>query len=78
MNNLKKTQDYLNEVKGSSIRKGDTYTLSSKIGNFNKGDEVTINHVGRKGDEIELHISNSKGVKDIFYLDKNEEFEELD
>jgi len=78
MNILKETQNYLNEVKASSIRKGDTYTLSGNIGKFKKGDKVTINDIKPHGNDIELFISNSKGIEDTFYLDKNDEFEGLD
>lgn len=78
MNILKETQDYLNEVKGSSIKKGDTYTLSGNIGKFSKGDKITINDIKPQGDDIELFVSNEEGIKDTFYLDKNDDFEELD
>ena len=78
MNILKETQNYLNEVKGLSIKKGDIYTLSGNIGKFNKGDKVTINDIKPQGSDIELFMSNSEGIEDTFYLDKNDEFEELD
>lgn len=78
MNTLKETQDYLNEIKASSIKRGDTYTLSGDIGKFSKGDKVTVNDIKSRGNEIELFMSNSNGIKDTFYLDPSDNFDELD
>ena len=59
----------LNEIK---LSKGETFKLISNIGNFKKGDKVTIDDIKTTKTDIELHMSNSKGVKDIFYMDTNE------
>jgi len=61
--------ELLNEIK---LSKGETFKLSSSLGNFKKGDEVTIDDIQTTKHDIELHLTNSKGVKDVFYMDKNE------
>jgi hypothetical protein len=74
---MKTVKDYLNEVKATSIKQGNTFTLSADIGKFVKGDKVTVDEVKASGDDIELHLSNEAGDKDVFYLDKNDEIEGL-
>ena len=68
----------INEVKAISIKIGNTFTLSGEIGKFKKGEVVTVDDVRSSGNDIELHLSNNKGVTDTFYLDRNDEFEALD
>jgi hypothetical protein len=63
----------INEVKAISIKQGNTFTLSDAIGKFKKGEQVTVDKIRSYGNDIELHLSNDKGVTDTFYLDKNEE-----
>ena len=70
-------KEYLNEVKATSIRVGSNFTLAADIGKFVKGDKVTIEDVKKYGDDIELHLTNQSGDEDVFYLDKNDDFEEL-
>lgn len=74
---MKTVKDYLNEVKATSIKQGNTFTLSADIGKFVKGDKVTVDEVIPSGNDIELHLSNEAGDTDIFYLDINDDFEEL-
>lgn len=66
--------ELLNEVK---ITKGESLTISANIGNFKKGDEVTVTDIRPNGDDIELHLRNSKGVKDVLYMDKTDSLEDL-
>lgn len=70
-------KELLNEIKAISIRTGDTFALNGDIGQFKKGDKVTIDQVRPVGADVELHISNQNGLTDTFYLDKNDDFEEL-
>lgn len=72
-----KIKDYLNEVKVLSINPGQTFTLSCDLGNLKKGDKVKVNDVKPYGDDVEIHLSNDSGETDTFYLDKNDDFEEL-
>jgi hypothetical protein len=69
------TKQYLNEVKATSIRVGNKFKLSNDLGKFKEGEEVHVTKISPFGDDIELHLSNVKGVKDTFYLDKNDDFE---
>ena len=68
----------LDEIKATAIRTGNTFTLSGDIGKFKKGEKVTVTKVRPNGDDIELHLSNKSGITDILYLDKNDDFIELD
>jgi len=68
----------LKEVKATSIKVGNTFTLSGDIGKFKKGEKVTVTKTKPNGDDIELYLKNKSGVIDVFYLDKNDNFEELD
>lgn len=77
MNILEETQKYLNEVKAISIKVGNIFTLSGDIGKFHKGEKVTVDNIKPSGNDIELSLSNETGVKDVFYMDKNDNFEEL-
>jgi hypothetical protein len=67
----------INEVKAISLKIGQTFTLSGEIGNFKKGETVTVDDVRPFGNDVELHLSNDNGVTDTFYLDRNDDFEEL-
>jgi hypothetical protein len=66
----------LDEVKVSAVKKGDTFTLGADLGKFKKGDKVEIIDKKPEGDDIKLTLYNGK-IKDIFYLDKNDDIEEL-
>jgi len=67
----------INEVKAISIRKGETFKISSDIGKFKAGEQVTVDDIRPYGNDIELHLSNDEGTTDTFYLDKNDDFGEL-
>jgi hypothetical protein len=67
-----KTKKYLDEAKVSTISRGDKFTLSSDLGKFKKGEEIEIIDKKPDGDDIKLTLFNGK-VKDIFYLDKNDD-----
>lgn len=70
-------KEYLNEVKATSIKVGKTFTLSNDIGKFVKGDQITVKDIKKSGEDVELHMSNQHGDEDVFYIDKNDDFEEL-
>lgn len=68
----------ISEVKAMSIKKGNIFTLSGDIGKFKIGEKVTVDDVKPTGNDIEVHLSNEEGITDTFYLDSNDNFEELD
>lgn len=72
-----KLKQYLKEVSAVSIKEGNTYILSDDIGKFKKGEKVEVIYVGPWGNDIELILTNNKGIKDNFYLDRNDDFEAL-
>jgi len=63
----------LNELKAMSIRIGDVFTLNDSLGDFERGEEVTVRNVKFSGEDKVVTLVNAKGVKDIFYFDKNDE-----
>jgi hypothetical protein len=67
----------LNELKNSQISVGDTYTLSADLGKFKKGETIKVKKKIPSAEDIQLYLTNNKGVTDVFYLDKNDNFEEL-
>ena len=72
-----KTDKILTEIKKAEISVGDTYTLSADLGKFKKGEEIKVTKKTPSAEDIQLYLTNDKGVTDIFYLDKNDNFEEL-
>ncbi len=64
----------LNEAK---IAKGDTFKLGEAIGTFKKGESVTIYNIKQTNDDIEIHLKNKSGVKDVLYMDKSDNFDDL-
>ena len=70
-------KEYLNEVRATSITQGKTFKLSGDIGKFVAGETVTVDSVNTFGNDIELELSNDEGITDTFYLDRNDDFEEL-
>jgi hypothetical protein len=72
-----KLNEYLKEVQEVQIKIGDDFILRGDIGIFKKGDIVTVTNKKLVGNDIELTLSNGKGKEDKFYLDKNDDFEEL-
>jgi len=73
---LEKYRKKIEEIKITSISVGDTFTLSDDLGKFKKGEEVEVIAKMLYGDDIKLIISNGK-FKDTFYIDKNDDIEEL-
>jgi len=67
----------LKEVQEVQIKVGNDYVIRGDIGVFKKGDTVTVINKKLVGNDIELTLSNGKGKEDKFYLDKNDDFEEL-
>jgi hypothetical protein len=67
----------INEVKAISISVGDTFILSGDIGKFKEKEQVTVDKVRPFGNDIEIHLSNETGDTDVFYLDRNDDFEAL-
>lgn len=65
---------FLNEAK---LSKGETYKLNSSLGLFSKDDEITIYNIKKTKNNIELYMKNQDGVKDVFYMDKSESFDDL-
>jgi len=63
----------INEVKAVSLSIGDTFVMSDSLGEFKKGEEVTVNDIQESGEDFVVTLSNVKGVKDTFYFDKNDE-----
>ena len=72
-----KLNEYLKEIKEVQIKIGDDLALRGDIGIFKKGEMVTVINKKSYGNDIELTLSNGKGKEDKFYLDKNDDFEEL-
>ena len=69
--------EYLKEVKEVQIKIGDDFVLRGNIGIFKKGEMVTVINKKLVGNDVELTLSNGNGKEDTFYLDKNDDFEEL-
>lgn len=72
-----KTNKLLTEIKDSQISVGDTYTLSADLGKLKKGEKVKVTKKHPDGNDIKLYLTNEKGVTDVFYLDRSDDFEEL-
>jgi hypothetical protein len=77
MNNIKIIKNFLKEAKEIEIKKGKTYTLGGDIGKFKKGEQVKIIDKKMSGADYVITLENDKGVKDNFYLDKGDDFDEL-
>jgi hypothetical protein len=72
-----KSNKSLKEVQEVQIKIGDDYVIRGDISVFKKGELVTVVDKKLVGDDVELTLSNGKGKEDTFYLDKNDDFEEL-
>jgi hypothetical protein len=72
-----KLNEYLKEIKEVQIKVGDDFALRGDIGIFKKGEMVEVTDKKMFGNDVELTLSNNKGKEDKFYLDKNDNFEEL-
>ncbi len=69
--------NFLNEVKETQIRVGDSFVVAGDIGIFTKGQKVTVIDKRPSGNDIVLTLENEQGEEDTFYLDKNDDFNEL-
>lgn len=78
INEEEEDDNLLNEIKAIRIKIGDVYTLSSDLGNFKAGDKITVSNKKPFGDDWQITMINDKGIKDIFTIDKDDEFESLD
>ena len=67
----------LKEVKATQISVGDIFTLGGDLGEFKKGEKVEVQDKGTYGADIKISLSNNQGTTDEFYIDKNDDFEEL-
>jgi hypothetical protein len=72
-----KLNEYLKEIQEVQIKVGDDFALRGDIGIFKKGEMVTVTDKKAYGSDVELTLSNGNGKEDKFYLDKNDDFEEL-
>ena len=72
-----KLSKYLKEIKEVQIKVGDSFVLRGDISIFKKGEMVKVTNKKPYGNDIELTLSNGNGKEDKFYLDKNDDFEEL-
>jgi hypothetical protein len=68
-------EEMLREILSMNIKVGSTYTLNSDLGNFKKGDKVTIMNKIPFGDDWKIIMSNEEGIKDDFIIDKDDEFD---
>ena len=67
----------LQEIYGSSIKIGDTFTLNGGLGKFEKGEKVEVVDKTTYGNDIKIILQNEKGIKDDFLLDIDDDFEQL-
>jgi hypothetical protein len=72
-----KLNEYLKEIQEVQIKVGDSFALRGDSGIFKKGEMVKVTDKKMFGNDVELTLSNGKGKEDKFYLDKNDNFEEL-
>ena len=63
----------INEIKAVQIKVGNTFNMSDDLGNFKKGEEVTVDDVELSGMDFVITLSNKEGVTDTFYLDRDDE-----
>jgi hypothetical protein len=63
----------INEVKAMSLNIGDTFTMSDDLGNFKKGEEVTVDDIKISGMDFVVTLSNKNGNTDTFYFDRDDE-----
>jgi hypothetical protein len=63
----------INEVKATAIEINSSYILSADLGNFKKGEKITVKNIEPSGEDIVVTFSNDKNESDTFYLDKNDE-----
>jgi len=66
---------FLNEAK---IKQGETFKLAGNIGTFKKGEKLTIYDIKYTNKDVEIHLKNNKGVKDVLYMDKSDNFDDFE
>lgn len=69
---MEKIKNYLNEVKAISVKVGDTFKMSDELGEFKRGEEVTVIDVEPSGEDIVVTLRNESGKTDTFYFDKSD------
>jgi hypothetical protein len=67
----------IDEVREKDISVGDTFTLSADLGKFKKGTKVRVSSKSPSGGDIKLILSSGT-TEDTFFLDKNDDFQDLD
>jgi hypothetical protein len=70
------SKKFLNEVKTTSIKRGDKFKLSADLGSFTKGEKIKVIDVIPSDDDIEIVLSNGK-IEDSFFIDENDNFNEF-
>ena len=65
-------------VSAAHIKDGDTFTVASGMGNFVKGDKVTVTKIEAYGNDIRIYMVSDSGVKDFIIVDKNDDSIDLD
>ena len=65
-------------VSAAHIKDGDTFTVASGMGNFVKGDKVTVTRIEAYGNDIRIYMISNSGVKDFIIVDKNDDSIDLD
>lgn len=65
-------------VSAAHIKDGDTFTVASGMGNFSKGDKVTVTKIEAYGNDIRIYMISDSGVKDFIIVDKNDDSIDLD
>jgi hypothetical protein len=63
----------ISEIKAVQIKVGNTFNMSDDLGNFKKGEEVTVDNVELSGMDFVITLSNKAGTTDTFYLDRDDE-----
>ncbi len=65
-------------VSAAHIKDGDTFTVAGDMGNFVKGDKVTVTKIEAYGNDIRIYMTSDSGVKDFIIVDKNDDSIDLD
>lgn len=67
----------LEETKTSQLRVGDEFTLSADLGKLKQGSKVKVTSKKIDGDDIRIELTDEVGTTDDFYMDKNDDIDEL-
>ena len=68
------TNNELEEVKASTLKVGERFTLGSSLGVFKAGDKVVVTSITPFGNDLKIVLAKGM-IKDDFYIDKNDEFD---